>query len=55
MTKENIDNDPYKSAGVDISAGNNLIELIPDKNFTALKKYLNEEVHQNLLVRLDKI
>ena len=34
---------------------NNLIELIPDKNFTALKKYLNEEVHQNLLVRLDKI
>jgi aminoglycoside/choline kinase family phosphotransferase len=34
---------------------NNLIELIPDENFTALKKYLNEEVHQNLLVRLDKI
>ena len=34
---------------------NNLIELIPNKNFTALKKYLNEEVHQNLLVRLDKI
>jgi aminoglycoside/choline kinase family phosphotransferase len=34
---------------------NNLIELIPDKKFTALKKYLNEEVHQNLLVRLDKI
>ena len=30
MTKENIDNDPYKSAGVDISAGNNLIELIKD-------------------------
>ena len=28
MTKENIDNDPYKSAGVDITAGNNLIELI---------------------------
>lgn len=28
MTKENIDNDPYKSAGVDISAGNSLIELI---------------------------
>ena len=34
---------------------NNLIELIPDKNFTALKKYLSEEVHQNLLARLDKI
>ena len=28
MTKENIDNDPYKSAGVDISAGNDLIDLI---------------------------
>ena len=28
MTKENIDNDPYKSAGVDISAGNDLIDRI---------------------------
>ena len=28
MTKENIDNDPYKSSGVDISAGNNLIDII---------------------------
>ena len=28
MTKEIIDNDPYKSAGVDISAGNDLIDMI---------------------------
>ena len=28
MTKEIIDNDPYKSAGVDINAGNNLIDMI---------------------------
>ena len=28
MTKEIIDNDPYKSAGVDISAGNDLIDRI---------------------------
>ena len=34
---------------------NNLIELIPDKDFVALKEYLSEEVHQNLLARLDQI
>ena len=28
MTKEIIDNDPYKSAGVDINAGNDLIDMI---------------------------
>ena len=28
MTKEIIENDPYKSAGVDIDAGNDLIEKI---------------------------
>ena len=28
MTKEIIENDPYKSAGVDINAGNDLIDLI---------------------------
>ena len=28
MTKEIIENDPYKSAGVDIDAGNELIEKI---------------------------
>ena len=28
MTKEIIDNDPYTSAGVDISAGNDLIDMI---------------------------
>ena len=28
MTKEIIENDPYKIAGVDIDAGNNLVEKI---------------------------
>ena len=28
MTKEIIENDPYKLAGVDIDAGNNLIDKI---------------------------
>ena len=28
MTKEIIENDPYKSAGVDIAAGNDLIDKI---------------------------
>ena len=28
MTKEIIENDPYKSAGVDIDAGNDLINKI---------------------------
>ena len=32
MTKEIIENDPYKSAGVDIDAGNDLINKI--KSFT---------------------
>ena len=28
MTKEIIENDPYKSAGVDIDAGNTLVDKI---------------------------
>ena len=31
MTKEIIENDPYKSAGVDIAAGNDLIDKINNK------------------------
>ena len=31
MTKEIIENDPYKSAGVDIDAGNDLIILVLQK------------------------
>ena len=30
MTKEIIENDPYKSAGVDIDAGDNLIKKIKE-------------------------
>jgi phosphoribosylformylglycinamidine cyclo-ligase len=41
MTKEIIENDPYKSAGVDIDAGNNLVDLI--------KKDVASSHNQNVL------
>ena len=39
MTKEIIENDPYKLAGVDIDAGNNLIDRI-------------KKVLQHLIIRM---
>ena len=41
MTKEIIENDPYKLAGVDIDAGNNLIDKI--------KKSVAASHNQNVL------
>ena len=44
MTKEIIENDPYKSAGVDIDAGNKLVELIK----TDVSSTLNDKVLGNI-------
>ena len=44
MTKEIIENDPYKLAGVDIDAGNELIEIIKKD----VSKTLNSNVLENI-------
>ena len=41
MTKEIIENDPYKSAGVDINAGNELVHKIKsDVASSTIKMFL---------------
>ena len=44
MTKEIIENDPYKLAGVDIDAGNKLVEIIKKD----VSKTLNSNVLENI-------
>ena len=54
MTKEIIENDPYKLAGVDINAGNarkNFIKSYSIKNFNN-KSYLEVNFEKDLLIEV---
>ena len=50
MTKEIIENDPYKLAGVDINAGNELVEKIKNGKCLSLNEYQHlKKIKKNIL------